>query len=163
MKNIFAQYDNIKKNYQLWLQANNVIQEMNIQTASLIKRPIKANGNHAFPSFIGQADYAEWTYIDNTSNSLNRVAYLCKNNTLIKRQWPALDSVVRNNYHDRILMNNLTECRFRYLYHNMDIKGLWIAEMQYPTPKGMQIIWTFNNQQTIQLWFAIPPFKYEFQ
>jgi general secretion pathway protein J len=163
MKKIFGQYDDLKKNYQSWQNINQVIQNLNEQTQQLIRRPIKANDEHLFPVFIGQPDYVEWTYTHTATQQLKRIAYSCKNQQLIRRQWSVLDPISRNSYHDTVLIKNLQECRFRYLYPNRDIKAMWIPNRYIPSPRGMQLILTWNNQQTIQLWFALPPFIYEIQ
>ena len=163
MKKIFGQYDGLKKNYQSWQEINKIILDLNAQTQHLIRRPIKANDEHLFPVFIGQHDYVEWTYSDAPTHQLKRIAYLCKNQNLIKRQWSVLDPISRNSYRDTVLIKELQDCRFRYLFPNHDIKAMWVPNRISPSPLGMQMILTWNNQQTIQLWFALPPFIYEIQ
>jgi general secretion pathway protein J len=160
MKKFFAQYDILKKNYQSWNQLNQVIQDFNQRAEHILMRGIKASGEHFFPVFIGQVAYVEWTTLEYRPK---RIAYICRNGQLLERKWPVLDPINRNEFKDKILLKGLETCRFRYLYPNRDIKAIWVPTRIRPSPPGIQMMLSFNNQQTLEIWFALPPFHYEIQ
>lgn len=161
LKKTITQYGALKDHYQHWQHLNHIIEKFNNQAYHLIQRPIKANDEHLFPVFIGQREYVEWTHNYTPLQTLERVAYLCKNNQLIERHWQALDPIDRNAFHDTILLKDLDECHFRYLFPNRDIQAVWQPNRFSPSPRGIQMMLTFSNQQNLELWFALPPFVYD--
>lgn len=161
LKKTITQYGALKNHYQHWHHLNRIVEKMNIRASHLIQRPIKANDEHLFPVFIGQQTYVEWTHNATPLQTLERTAYLCKNNQLIERHWQALDPIDRNQFHDTVLLKDLADCRFRYLFPNRDIQAIWQPNRFSPSPRGIQLMLTFSNQQDLQLWFALPPFAYD--
>jgi general secretion pathway protein J len=160
MKKFFTQYDALKKNYREWKMLNQVIQDFSTHTEHLIMRGVKANGEHLFPVFIGQNSYVEWTTLEQRPQ---RIAYVCHDGKLSIRQWGVLDPLDRNHFHEKILLSGLEDCRFRYLFPNHDIQGMWVPSRSRSTPKGIQLMLSFQHQQTLDLWFALPPYTYEIQ
>ncbi len=161
LKKTLTQYGALKNHYQHWQQLNRIIEKMNTQSAHLIQRPVKANDEHLFPIFIGQREYVEWTHNATPLQTLDRIAYLCKNRQLIERHWQSLDPLERNKFRDTILLKDLEDCHFRYLFPNKDIQAIWQPNRFSPSPRGIQMMLTFTNQQNLQLWFALPPFAYD--
>lgn len=101
-------------------------------TMQIIERPVRGNQMHLFPSFIGQKDYLEFTKGGNVNpdskekrSTLQRVAYMCKNNKLIRRIWDELDTPDRNKYHDTALLDNLKHCSFSYMGLHQNILPTW--------------------------------------
>ncbi|HBB53617.1 MAG TPA: hypothetical protein DCZ80_06925 [Legionellales bacterium] len=160
IKKFMTQYDALKKNYHEWKTLNHVIHDFNEHAEHLIMRGVKANGEHLFPVLIGQNTYVEWTTLDQRPK---RIAYVCRDGQLVMRQWSVLDPLDRNHFQEKILFKGLENCRFRYLYPNHDIQGMWVPTRNRPSPNGIQMMLTFQNQQTLELWFALPPYIYEIQ
>lgn len=136
----------------------------------IVERPIRGNQMHLFPSFIGQSDYLEFTRggvvnilgIEKRS-TLKRIAYLCKNQQLIRRIWSQLDIPDRDIYHDTIMLNNLKKCSFTYIGLHQNIVPTWY---QYkikknndftttPLPKAIQLNLNIKQLGGIELAFKI--------
>ena len=101
-------------------------------TQQILERSILGDEMHTFPPFTGQPNYIEFTRGGvanpmgiNRGSTLQRVAYLCKKNQLIRRSWQTLDSPNRNQYQDKLLLDNLTQCEFSFLAHNLQILPSW--------------------------------------
>lgn len=112
----------------------------------IVNRSVRGNQMHLFPSFIGQSDYVEFTrggnvnpgFIENRS-TLIRVAYICKNQNLIRRIWLVLDTPDRDRYHDTIMLDSLKKCEFAYIGMHNNIQPNWY---QYTINRGRQTITT---------------------
>lgn len=138
-----------------------------------IPRAVFGNEMHLFPAFIGQPAYFELTRLGlenphslEKRSNLQRLAYVCNNNQLLRRIWPILDSTNRDRYEDRIVLDNLTACRFAYLNHNLQVLPEWrenaVRQNQKaePLPKAIQINLTLKDWDKISLLFIIPEALY---
>lgn len=134
------------------------------------ERPVRGNQMHLFPSFIGQSDYLEFTRGGNVNpqalenrSTLIRVAYLCKNNNLIRRVWSVLDAPDRDIYKDTIMLNYLKKCEFSYVGMHQNIMPNWYQytirkdnkNITSPLPEAVQF--KFNQEKIggIKLYFKI--------
>lgn len=134
-------------------------------------RPVLGNEMHLFPAFIGQPDYVEFTRSDQAIVTIKqppfvRIAYLCKQNKLIRRRFNQLDSQDRKQFLDQTLFEGLSVCRFSYLNATLDVLPLWrsgaIKQNQQiePLPKAIQVTIehsTFGNMANL---FIIPEALY---
>lgn len=112
----------------------------------IVTRPVRGNQMHLFPSFIGEKDYLELTRGGDINpnaaeqrSTLIRVAYLCKDDTLIRRIWPVLDAPDRDIYQDTILLANLKKCKFAYVGMHQNVMPNWY---QYTTRQNNKTITT---------------------
>lgn len=137
-------------------------------TAQAIDRGIYGTDMRSFPIFTGEPDYIEFTrggYTNPNSSekrsTLKRVAILCQNNQLIHRSWDVLDTTDRNRYEDRILQDNLLECRFAFLDHNLQVLKEWRPQavrqnqQQEPLPKAIQLNINLKSWGKLSLLFPI--------
>ncbi|CEK10852.1 GspJ family T2SS minor pseudopilin variant LspJ [Legionella hackeliae] len=138
-----------------------------------IPRAVYGNEMHLFPAFVGQPQYFELTRLgfenphsQEKRSNLQRIAYLCHDNQLLRRIWPTLDSTNRDHYEDRILLDNLIACRFSYLNHNLQVLPEWrenaIQQNQKaePLPKAIQFNLTLKDWDKMSLLFIIPEALY---
>lgn len=137
-----------------------VISLLNKDIKQILERPVRGNQLHMFPSFIGQPDYVEFTrdghfnplYNENRSN-LIRVAYICKNQTLVRRVWDRLDSPDRDKYQDSILLDSLKKCEFAYIGMHHNIMPNWYQytikrdNKSITTPLPIAIQFSFNQDK----------------
>lgn len=150
--------------------AISIIQQETTQT---IERAVRGNENRLFPSFIGQLHYLEFTrdgLINPASlakrSNLKRVAYVCEEGQLIHRTWQSLDTLDRNQFKDKILINQLAECHFNYLNQNLQLLPDWhvqnTAENAHneSLPKAIQMNLTLKDWGEIKLFFIIPEALY---
>lgn len=161
LKNILTRYRDLQQNYKKWHQIDAVIQNLQNQTYYFVRRNMKADGGHKFPVFIGQHDYVEWTYAKD-HEELQRIAYRCQNNQLIQRKWTTLDPLQREQTRDQVLLTGLSSCQFRYLNSDHQTNGYWSTEYG-PNPIGIQLLIGFSDKEKIQLWYALPPYRYDIQ
>lgn len=138
-------------------------------TQQIIARSVLGNELHAFPAFTGQPEYLEFTRTGNV-NSVNgtqygilkRVAYLCRNNQLIRRSWNVLDTPIRNQFQDKILLTNLKHCGFAYLAHNQQLLPDWKEyalkqdQHQETLPSAIQVTLTLEDWGNMHLLFVVP-------
>ncbi|ASQ45780.1 GspJ family T2SS minor pseudopilin variant LspJ [Legionella clemsonensis] len=145
-------------------------------TTQAIPRAVFGNEMHLFPAFIGQPQYFELTKLGfenphslEKRSNLQRIAYICNNNQLLRRIWSTLDSTNRDRYEDRIVLDNLVTCRFAYLNHNLQVLPEWrenaVQQNQKaePLPKAIQINLTLKDWDKISLLFIIPEALYAVQ
>lgn len=146
--------------------AISLIQQDTIQT---VERAIRGNDMHIFPAFIGQSEYLEFTR-DGVSNpksrekrsTLKRVALLCHNGTLVHRTWKSLDMPNRDQYEDKVLIQNVNKCHFNYLSDTLQVLSEWreqaITQNQRKEllPKAIQVNLTLQEWGEINLLFIIP-------
>jgi general secretion pathway protein J len=131
----------------------------------IVERATRSSKMSLIPMFIGRSNYLEFTR-DGAVNpqgieqrsTLKRVAYLCQNNTLKRRTWDSLDSVNRNKYSDKTLIDKLMDCHFGYLNQILELFPEWYQEAlnQKPLPKAVQINLNLAGQGEINLLFIIP-------
>ena len=146
--------------------AISLIQQDTIQT---VERPIRSNDNQVFPAFIGQAKYLELTRDGNANpqsvekrSTLKRVALVCNGQTLVRRTWSTLDSINRKKFEDKILLDDLTQCHFKYLNQSLQLLEQWRdqavtqSQRKEPMPKAVQVNITFKNRGEMNLLFIIP-------
>ncbi|MFT4058399.1 MAG: GspJ family T2SS minor pseudopilin variant LspJ [Legionella sp.] len=138
-----------------------------------LERAIRANDMRLFPIFLGQADYMEFTRdgdVNPGSNekhsTLKRVAYVCTNNSLIRRTWDTLDPVERKNNANKVLLSNLSNCHFGYLNNSLQVFPDWRADAvnqnqnKESLPKAVQVNFTVQDQGEMNLLFPIPEALY---
>ncbi len=139
-------------------------------TQNVLNRSISGNEMHAYPPFIGEAEYVEFTRGGMTNplaqqqrSSLQRVAYRCQDNQLIRRSWLVLDSLEHNRqYQDKILLSGLTACHFGYVGRDKQFLSAWQAyalqqnQHQATLPMAIQLSLVLNNWGEISLLFLIP-------
>lgn len=158
MQKLLQSYGIVKANHREWIKLDKVIQDLDTNLKHFVRRPINAQNNRHFPAIIGQPDYLEWTY-STYAEKLKRSALLCRDQRLIRRDWPILDPLNRHQYQETVLLDKLTECRFRYLNRDNKISGYW---EQHPkkSPKGVAVILKWQNNQSLNLWFSMAPYYY---
>lgn len=158
MQKLLQSYRNIKTGHQEWIKLDKVIHEMNSDLKHFVRRPITAQDKRQFPAFIGQPDYLEWTYSSH-AEKLKHAALVCKDQQLIRRDWPVLDPLDRKAYHETVLLDKLSECRFRYLNRRHEVSGYW---EQHPkkSPKGIALMLKWPHHQSLNLWFSMAPYYY---
>ena len=160
IQKILNRYRILHSNYQQWYKIDRVVSELQNQTQAYASRSIQTGEKRQFPPFIGQHNYIEFTYVRPPQQQLERIGYLCQGEKLILRQWKQVDSTRRNDFQQKILLDHLTECRFRYMNFKHQSSGHWDNE-QGSNPIGVQIMLAWNSKQKLQLWFALPPYTYE--
>ncbi|WP_305884783.1 GspJ family T2SS minor pseudopilin variant LspJ [Legionella sp. 27cVA30] len=137
------------------------------------ERPIRGNELHVFSAYIGQSNYTEFTrggLINPNAmeqrSTLKRIAYLCRDGQLIRRSWEALDTPQRSHYEDKVLLDNLTQCKFAYLNRNRQILTEWrenaVSQNQKREPLPTAVQFTLNLQEwgEMSLLFIVPEALY---
>ena len=157
MQKLLQSYAKVNTNQQEWNQLDKVIHELDNNLKHFVRRPITSQDKRQFPVFIGQPDYIEWTYASH-ADKLKHAALLCKDQQLIRRNWPVLDPLDRKTYQDTVLLDNLNECRFRYLNHRHQVSGYWEQNFK-KSPKGVALILKWHHQ-SINFWFNMAPYYY---
>lgn len=144
--------------------------------SQIIDRAVRGNEMRLFPAIIGQNQYLEFTrdgmanpQSQNKRSHLKRVALVCLEGNLIRRTWLVLDPINRNNYEDKILIDNLNACAFNYLNQNLQPLPDWHQSGEFfgaaqPVdifPKAIQIKLNLKNWGKMDLLFIIPGMLYE--
>ena len=143
-------------------------------TSQIVDRAIRGNEMRLFPVLVGQPEYMEFTRdgitnpksIDKRS-TLKRISITCLDGALIHRTWESLDSIDRNKYQDRVLIDNIKDCHFNYLNHNLQSLTEWreqaVDEEQKAEifPTALQINLTLKDWGKINLLFIIPEALYD--
>lgn len=136
-------------------------------------RAVRGNNMQLFPAFIGKANYVELTrdglpnphYQENRS-TLKRIALLCKNNRLIRRTWNSLDTPNRQNFADKILLDQVNYCRFAYLNNRLELLPEWREYFTSPQqkiepfPRAVQLSLTLANWGKASFLFILPEALY---
>ncbi|ARG97451.1 GspJ family T2SS minor pseudopilin variant LspJ [Legionella micdadei] len=139
-------------------------------TEQVIHRDIHSGSDmHLYPAFVGEPQYLELSRsgIVNPNSEekrsvLQRIAYFCRNNQFVRRSWISLDPVDRKGYQDKVLMDNLTHCRFAYLNANLQVLSEWQAnalqqnQRAEPLPKAIRLDLTLRNWGNLSRLFIIP-------
>lgn len=101
-------------------------------TAQTIARTVRSKNMQIIPAFIGKNNYLEVTrtgYINPDAqqkrSTLQRIAWICKDSSLLRRSWPQLDIVERSNYQEKTILKNLKHCSFAYLDDNLQTLTTW--------------------------------------
>jgi len=141
--------------------------------AQTVRRAIRGNEMRLFPPFIGQGRYTEWTrggLVNPRSvekkSSLQRVAWLCEKNQLIRRTWESLDPIDRGRYQDKIVLSQLSQCDFHYLNQHLEVLSSWsenaLSQNQKETalPKALQLTLTLEDWGKGSFLFPIPKAMY---
>ena len=141
-------------------------------TQQIAERPVRIN-RRMTPAFIGQSQYLEFTrggMVNPDSNAqqstLIRIAFLCKNDQLIRRRWEALDTSQQNRYQDKVLLKHLNQCKFAYLAHNHDMLSEWHERpaVRNPhkefMPSAIQFTFNLKDWGNMSLLFIIPEALY---
>lgn len=145
-------------------------------TEQAVERAVRGNEMHIFPPFVGQAQYLEFTrtgianpQATEKRSTLQRIAYLCKDHQLIRRSWETLDTVDRNRYEDRPILDDLEDCQFAYLNDNLQVLPEWFAnalqqnQRKEPFPKAIQLSLTLKNWGKMSFLLIIPEALYSDQ
>lgn len=139
---------------------------MKQDTLQAVSRTILGNGMHIFPEFTGHADYVEFTRDGRVNpnafelrSTLVRVAYLCKKDKLIRRFWERVDTPNRAAYQDKVILDNLNQCKFAYVTKDNDIVPEW---QEYPSsdknnkmPNAIRVTLSLQNGN-MSLLFIFP-------
>lgn len=154
------------------LQQSLIIMERDVKQAT--NRPVLNQDMLMQPALIGQSDYVEFTRggiinpegIAKTS-SLQRVAFLCKGQQLIRRSWPRLDAPKQSSSHDKLILDNLEHCSFGYLSQKRELlkdwrqqEGLLRHQRKAALPLAVQFNLTLSDQGNMNLLFIIPEALY---
>lgn len=146
--------------------AINMIQQ---ETTQIIDRQIRGNEMHLFPAFVGQRSYVEFTR-DGVVNpnsqekrsTLKRIALYCIESRLIQRTWSQLDPLNINEYEEKTLIDNLSQCHFNFLNKNLQVLSEWREQLndqhnqQGLFPKAIQVNLELKDWGEINLLFVIP-------
>lgn len=138
-----------------------------------VERIILGDEMRTFPPFIGQPKYVEFTRggIINPigmeqRSTLQRIAYLCKGKKLVRRRWDVLDTLDRTRYKDKILLDNLKECKLAYMTASHQVLAEWQAfaiqqnQKRESLPMAIQLTLTLQNWGNMSLLFAFPEAVY---
>lgn len=138
-------------------------------TEQIIDRSIISNDLLMFPPFTGLSQSLEFSHggIVNPNNiearsTLQRVAYICDKSKLIRRTWGGLDIPIRNKGLDKIILTNLSECKFSYISHSKQILAEWREyavqqnQKRESLPLAIRFNFKFKNLGSMSLDFAIP-------
>lgn len=142
-------------------------------TSQIVDRAIRGNEMRLFPVIVGQPEYMEFTR-DGLSNpksinkrsTLKRIALVCSEEKLIHRTWESLDTIDRNKYQDRVLIDNLDECHFSYLNHNLQSLPEWreqalnLDQRAETFPTALQINLSLKDWGKMNLLFIVPEALY---
>ncbi len=142
-------------------------------TLQIVDRAIRGNEMRLFPVMVGQPEYMEFTRDGLTNpkskekrSTLKRVALACLDGQLVHRTWESLDSIDRNKYKDKVLIDNLDECYFSYLNHNLQSLPEWREQAlnqnqrPEPFPTALQINVTLKKWGKMNLLFIVPEALY---
>lgn len=135
----------------------------------MVVRSVFGDEMHIFPPFVGQPNYLEFTRaglvnpgdIANRS-TLQRVAWLCQKDQLIRRSFTTLDSLKRHDYQDTVVLGHLKSCSFAYLTNKHQRLSEWREftvlhnQSKERLPIAVQGIFTFEQWGNMSLLFIIP-------
>ncbi len=145
---------------------------INQDSSQIIPRSVRGTDLQRFPVFVGEADYFEFTRsgVINPNqteprSTLKRVAYRCGNGKLYRKSWQELDSFNRNRFQEKVILTNLSACRFQYINRTLSEwrpqrsirKRLLKPEL---LPKAVQITLNIKSMGEVQPIFIIPEAAY---
>ncbi len=138
-------------------------------TEQMVDRAIRGNEIRLFPPFVGRSHYLEFTRggLVNPNeieprSTLQRIAYACIGNQLIRRSWESLDTPNRNHPQDKIILDHLKQCSFSYLATNHQMLPEWREyavqqnQKKETLPIAIQATLTISDWGNMSLLFAIP-------
>lgn len=135
----------------------------------ILDRASRVNDMQLAPAFVGQTNYFEFTRDGNINpssmekrSSLKRMGLFCINNQLIHRTWASLDPIDVSLYEDKVLVDNLSACHFKYLNQNSQVLAQWRAQAltqnqkKEPLPKAILLNLILKDWGEMNLLFIIP-------
>ncbi len=138
-------------------------------TEQMVVRNVRGNDMQLFPALDGQPQFFEFTragFANPDSKEkrsiLKRIMILCQSDKLVRRTWSSLDTTNRKAFRDRVLLSNLSNCKFKYLNQNLQVLNEWRAnavqqnQSAEPLPKAIQMNLTVNNWGNINFLFPVP-------
>ena len=147
---------------------------INQDSEQFVNRPVQGNDFKLFPAFIGHSSDVEFTRggLPNpngieTRSTLKRIALICQNNQLIRRSWATLDTPNREDYEDRVLLNNLQDCHFAFLDDELQVINQWVndpaaeSKITKPFPKAIQLNLALPEWGKATFLFIIPAGVYD--
>ena len=142
-------------------------------TEQMIERGTIGDEMRMFPPFVGQGAYLEFTrggFVNPNGierrSTLQRIAYKCADNKLVRRSWDALDTTNRNHYLDKTILGHLDKCKFSYLANNRQILPEWREyavqqnQKKETLPIAIQVTLTVHDLGNMSLLFAVPEAVY---
>ena len=142
-------------------------------TQQIVERSVRSNTSQHLPVFTGRPQYVEFTRGGKVnpggqllSNTLMRIAFICREGQLIRRSWEALDTPHRNTYQDRVLLSHLTQCQFAYLAHNNQVLSTWREnalkqnQRKESLPTAIQFTLNVKDWGDMSLLFIVPEALY---
>lgn len=137
--------DRLKKNNNdlSKIQFASTLLKKNIREAT--KRSIYVNDMQYMPGLIGEDNYIEFSRRGVNPNSklkessIKRVAFICKNQNLIFRSWPILDTLNYKKYTDLILLTDVKDCKFAYINTKRERLKNWQIAYTEQTKKNEQL------------------------
>ena len=142
-------------------------------TRQAIGRAVRANDMMLTPVFLGKTQSMEFTRDGNVNpksmekrSTLKRIAYVCKNNALVRRTWNSLDMENKSKYEEKLLIDRLTNCHFNYLNPALGTFPDWRADATEqskgtePLPQAIQVNLTLRDLGEINLLFTLPETLY---
>lgn len=166
--NAFTSRARVNEQSQRLNQLQLAISLMQQDTIQIVDRAIRGNDMQLFPGFVGQNMYVEFTrdgFVNPQStekrSNLQRIAYVCEEDKLLRRTWETLDSLDRNVYEDKILVDKLTACNFGYLGKYLQVYPEWrlpsvsLKRKKINMPIAIQINLTLGTQGSMNLLFII--------
>ena len=143
-------------------------------TEQIAARPIRSNEFHLFPAFIGLPNYIELTRggLPNPNSyekrsTLKRIALLCQDNTLVRRSFASLDPPNRENYEEKVILDNLNDCHFAFLDTNLQLLNEWRSNSTpnaftaKTLPKAIQVNLELSDWGKGTFLFIVPEAVYE--
>ena len=142
-------------------------------TEQVVERAVRGSDLRTYPPFVGRSTYIEFTRggLVNPNgleprSTLQRIAYVCSGKKLIRRSWDSLDTPTRSQHQDKILLDNLDECKFAFLANNRQVLPEWRAyalqqnQKNETLPIAIQFTLTLHDWGNMSLLFAIPEALY---
>jgi general secretion pathway protein J len=138
-------------------------------TRQIIDRPIVTDNSQTIAAFVGRPDYLSFTREGITNplalekrSTLRRVALMCQGDKLIRRSWDVLDPPNIKRYDDKLLLDNLNSCYFRFLNRSLSLLDEWheravgLNQKPEPIPQAIQLNIDINHWGKANLLFLIP-------
>lgn len=138
----------------------------------IVMRDVRGNEMLLFSAFIGQQNNMEFTRAGRANpngmykrSSLERVAYVCKKDKLIRQRWMTLDTPNRKKFHSQILLENLTACSFIYVSKEKQNLSSWEHGNPIPNalflkatsmPAAIRLIVAQKGQKSTNILFIMP-------
>ena len=130
----------------------------------IVDRPIRTGKMLERAALIGTPIYVEFTRggVESMEGvNLQRAAWICDKESLIRRHWLVLDPPNIQKYHDKHFLDNLKACKFEYITHKQTIKPSWNTDtniqgtMQEHMPLAIKIKLNTNTNEILSFPFRI--------